>query len=470
MASAGSESPSDRYRYVGKDQDIVEDTRTKLQWQRCSLGQTWTGATCAGEERISKWAEAQGVAPAGWRLPTKDELASLVYCSTGEPAYWKTATETCEGAYASPTISITAFPNTPASWFWSSSPYADDSNKAWGVLFNHGIVYYYFKDHVGYVRLVRGSPSADAQAGASPTDRATPTPIAPTTTTIPAKEPDPLHPPAPPGEKAPLYYAAALAPTANIPSEAPLCYKFMVAGPEEQLRKLKAKYPGLYDDQITTNPAGGKNLVAKRRDETGKEITYFYSSSPGVCNTYQKDRLQTPAPPGDREETNAASPPGAAPASAGSDNSPNARYRFLGKDQDIVEDTRTKLQWQRCSLGQTWTGATCAGEATKYHRGEAQRVAPTGWRLPTKDELASLVYCSSGEPAYWKTATEKCKGAYASPTISITAFPNTPKFWFWSSSPYASNSDGAWDVDFGYGYVHYGKYNAEYVRLVRGGQ
>ncbi len=262
-----------------------------------------------------------------------------------------------------------------------------------------------------------------------------------------------------------------MAPTANIPPEAPLCYKFMVAGPEEQLRKLKAKYPGLYDDQIVTNPEGGKNLVAKRRDETGKEITYFYSTSPGVCNTYQQDRLQTPAPPGDREETNAASPPGAAPASAGSDNSPNARYRFLGKDQDIVEDTRTKLQWQRCSLGQTWTGATCAGEATKYQWDEAQRIAPAGWRLPTKDELASLVYCSSGEPAYWKTASETCKGAYGSPTIWSAAFPNTPKAWFWSSSPNADDSGFAWDVGFGDGDVSgYGKDYAVYVRLVRGGQ
>ena len=273
------------------------------------------------------------------------------------------------------------------------------------------------------------------------------------------------------GEKAPLYFAAALGPTANIPPEAPLCYKFMVAGPEEQLRKLKAKYPGLYDYQITTNPAGGKNLVAKRRDDTGTEITYFYSTSPAACNDYQKDRLQAPAIPGDRNNSYSASPPGEAMASAGSDNSPNVRYRFLGKDQEIVEDIRTKLQWQRCSLGQTWNGVTCAGEATKYQWDEARRAASAGWRLPTKDELASLVYCSSGKPDYWKPTHEVCEGAYQMPTIWSAAFPNTPVNWFWSSSFSASNASDAWYVYFGGGDVGYDDKNlASYVRLVRGGQ
>ena len=145
------------------------------------------------------------------------------------------------------------------------------------------------------------------------------------------------------------------------------------------------------------------------------------------------------------------------------------RYRFLGQDQGIVEDIRTKLQWQRCSLGQTWTGATCAGEATEYKWDAAQRLAPAGWRLPTKDELASLVYCSSGEPAYWKP--KGCEGAFGRPTIWPAAFPNTPQSWFWSSSPYAGSANYAWYVYFSSGYVHsYYKNSAYYVRLVRGGQ
>ena len=151
--------------------------------------------------------------------------------------------------------------------------------------------------------------------------------------------------------------------------------------------------------------------------------------------------------------------------------SPSDRYRFMGKDQEIVEDIRTKLQWQRCSLGQTWNGATCAGEATKYQWDEARRAASAGWRLPTKDELASLIYCSSGEPAYWKPTSAACTGAYSRPTIWSAAFPHTPANWFWSSSPDASSAYSAWSVDFYVGSVGNGsKGYAYYVRLVRGGQ
>jgi hypothetical protein len=65
----------------------------------------------------------------------------------------------------------------------------------------------------------------------------------------------------------------------------------MVAGPEEQWRKLKTKYPGLYDDKILANKDGSKTLQAKRQDEAGKVITYFYSTSPAACNAYQQNRL-----------------------------------------------------------------------------------------------------------------------------------------------------------------------------------
>lgn len=96
-----------------------------------------------------------------------------------------------------------------------------------------------------------------------------------------------------PGELVPIYFAAELAPTNNIPPEAPLCYKFLVAGLEAQLQKLKNKYPELYDFHIKTNNDGSKTLVAKRKDEAGNEIDYFYSTSPHACNDHQRGRLGT---------------------------------------------------------------------------------------------------------------------------------------------------------------------------------
>jgi len=41
-----------------------------------------------------------------------------------------------------PTINQTAFPNTPAEWFWTSSPYAGSSGDAWYVFFVNGISSY----------------------------------------------------------------------------------------------------------------------------------------------------------------------------------------------------------------------------------------------------------------------------------------------------------------------------------------
>jgi hypothetical protein len=63
-----------------------------------------------------------------------------------------------------------------------------------------------------------------------------------------------------------------------------------------------------------------------------------------------------------------------------------------------------------------------------------------GWRVPTKDELLSIVDLSVPAPG---------------PTIDATAFPITPAACFWTSSPFNPSSDGRtnsyWGIDFGHG-------------------
>ncbi len=90
----------------------VTHNTTGLMWMRCQLGQTWDGTTCSGSSQGYTWSAALQAADSyafsgysDWRLPNKNELASIV-----------------ERACFNPAINSTAFPNTPASYVWSSSP------------------------------------------------------------------------------------------------------------------------------------------------------------------------------------------------------------------------------------------------------------------------------------------------------------------------------------------------------------
>ncbi|MBK1646912.1 hypothetical protein CKO25_20250 [Thiocapsa imhoffii] len=150
---------SGRYQPLGPDGAIIEDTTTNLQWMRCSQGQHWNGDTCDGEAAKLTWDDAMRQARGlsfsawtDWRVPTKDELLTLVYCSSGQPK-WKG--HGCDGDYERPTIDQVAFPNTPDSWFWSSSPGADGSVSAWIANFYDGSGGNGHKSSTVCVRLVR---------------------------------------------------------------------------------------------------------------------------------------------------------------------------------------------------------------------------------------------------------------------------------------------------------------------------
>ncbi|WP_455210348.1 Lcl domain-containing protein [Kaarinaea lacus] len=76
-----------------------------------------------------------------WRLPTRDELLTLV---------------DTKATYPRATIDIDAFPNAANSYYWTSTVYEFDPNMAWFVYFGSGYDYYEYKTFASHVRLVRG--------------------------------------------------------------------------------------------------------------------------------------------------------------------------------------------------------------------------------------------------------------------------------------------------------------------------
>jgi hypothetical protein len=123
-------APPVRYTVMA---ETVLDTETDLLWQRAVPASfyTWSGAL----------AYCEGLSLGGfsdWRLPNIKELQTLV-----------------DDREYSPAIDTTAFPATPLSYFWSSSPFANNATSAWVVWADDGHTYTWTMTNVNRVRCVR---------------------------------------------------------------------------------------------------------------------------------------------------------------------------------------------------------------------------------------------------------------------------------------------------------------------------
>lgn len=64
---------------------------------------------------------------------------------------------------------------------------------------------------------------------------------------------------------------------------------------------------------------------------------------------------------------------------------------------DEVLDKNTNLIWARCSVGQHWEGGMCKGTVNTFTYDQALKQADGTWRVPTKDELVTLLNPSQFE-------------------------------------------------------------------------
>ena len=142
------------------------------------------------------------------------------------------------------------------------------------------------------------------------------------------------------------------------------------------------------------------------------------------------------------------------------DQSLSVQRRFEVLDEHRVQDRQTGLEWQRCSQGLSGPGCQ-QGKLARLSIAEASTLIAriqregwaghTDWRLPSEQELLSLL-----------------KPDCINPALDTTAFPNTPALLFWSGT---GKHSAYRYVDFKDGHVDVDDMNlANPIRLVRGSQ
>lgn len=127
-----------RYTY-STDGAEVTDGQTGLIWRRCSQGQNWNGSICSGNTTLltHELALTHAKIQSGWRLPNAKELLSIYDISkTGN------------------VLDTTAFPNTFAVNYWSSTPFTGNAKFALSVT-HLGVVSGDIRTFTFAVRLVR---------------------------------------------------------------------------------------------------------------------------------------------------------------------------------------------------------------------------------------------------------------------------------------------------------------------------
>ena len=116
----------------------IRDSQTGLIWQRCDVGHTWTeGKGCAGQIKAVTWDQAVQTAD-GWRLPSKEEVQSLMVPGCTFPAMHTT---------------VFGDPETLSYWIWTGSTTPDD--RAAVAYPNGGAISADPKTQRNAVRLVR---------------------------------------------------------------------------------------------------------------------------------------------------------------------------------------------------------------------------------------------------------------------------------------------------------------------------
>ncbi|MCG8427505.1 MAG: DUF1566 domain-containing protein [Chromatiales bacterium] len=424
---------------VALSDGTVSDNNTGLVWMRCAMGQVWDGMTCTGQPNYYTWSDANLLAAnfAGqddWRLPTIQELQSIVDYTTRNPA-----------------IDTIAYPDFPSEYYWAEITNEYDTPTASRVYFSTGEASPGNSFSLGVARLVRGGESFDdfdlsLSAGNG-------------------------------GYISSLGFACSYGVCTRtyskdwpvtLTAKPDLGYRFVGwsgacsgTNPECTLvmdgdKTVSATFVQVYDVAAISGNGGGVTPRISKVDK-GASATFVLTPKSGYILDNDVG--------------------GTCPAGSWSGNSyttgeitsrcfinfsftsNSARARYSDNGDGTVTDSYTGLTWMRCSLGQTWDGTTCTGTPVSYTGSAALELASgfaghSDWRLPSMYELQSIVDYTTYDPS-----------------IDSILFPNTPPYTYWSDTSHSIWSGELWRLLFDFGSSYWGSYNAvSSVRLVRGDQ
>lgn len=153
-----------------------------------------------------------------------------------------------------------------------------------------------------------------------------------------------------------------------------------------------------------------------------------------------------------------------------------------GKTDGAVQLRYCATNTNTCNGGSN-TGALDSGEVfqacNSLNAGEGT-YGITGWRVPTKEESASLVVCTDGTQTPLKDYNAdpyKCgyngksyttKG-WIAPALNAALFPNSRSFEYWTATPSSTQASSAWYTAFQNGWTHTAsKSGRSFVRCVSG--
>ena len=143
---------------------------------------------------------------------------------------------------------------------------------------------------------------------------------------------------------------------------------------------------------------------------------------------------------------------------------PNPRFQIYDagtpedESDDLVLDMETGLVWERCPDRHTGKFYADTWEWACFHCYDMELGGRKGWRLPTLEELLSLVDTRRSFPCL-------------PPDHPFSDIPAKSKYVWWSSTSFVNDTGQAWTVEFDEGDVGKDKKgNYNFVWCVRGGQ